>query len=96
VAASFGELNMSDRRVISFKEMPQTGQGWINGGYFEVRPEFLELIHGDTIVLEREPLEQAAQMSELMAHQHDGFWQCMDTKRGRDSLEEMWTSGKRL
>ena len=47
-------------------------------------------------MLEREPLEHAAQMSELTAHQRDGFWQFMDTKRGRDSLEEMWTSGKPL
>jgi len=95
-SARFGELDMEDGKVMSFKEKPQTGQGWINGGYFVVQPEFFELIQGDAMILEREPLEQAAQMGELMAYQHDGFWQCMDTKRDRDSLEEMWASGKPL
>jgi len=52
------------------------------------------LIEGDQTVLEREPLEQAAKLGELMAYQHEGFWQCMDTKRDRDLLEELWRQGK--
>ena len=91
--ARFGELEMNDNHVISFKEKPQTKQGWINGGYFVVEPEFFDLIEGDATILERFPLEKAAEIGELMAYFHDGFWQCMDTKRDRDHLEEMWSSG---
>ena len=92
--ARFGELEMKGDRVSTFQEKPQTGQGWINGGYFVAEPAFFDLIAGDPTVLEREPLEQAARMGELMAYRHDGFWQCMDTKRDRDLLESMWESGK--
>lgn len=91
--ARFGELDMEGDRVSSFKEKPQITQGWVNGGYFVIEPEFFNLIDGDATILEREPLEKAAEMGELMAYRHDRFWQCMDTKRDRDSLEEMWQSG---
>jgi len=92
--ARFGELQMAGERVESFQEKPQTGQGWINGGYFVLEPGFFDLIEGDSTVLEREPLERAAQMGELMAYRHEGFWQCMDTKRDRDLLERLWTTGE--
>jgi len=92
--ARFGRLELAGDRVTSFEEKPQISEGWVNGGYFVVEPEFLELIDSDSTILEREPLEQAAQMGELMAYRHDGFWQCMDTKRDRDSLEAIWSSGK--
>jgi glucose-1-phosphate cytidylyltransferase len=92
--ARFGELMIESDQVRSFQEKPQMGQGWINGGYFVIQPEFFDLIAGDATILEREPLEQAARMGELMAYRHEGFWQCMDTKRDRDSLEELWQSGK--
>ena len=88
--ARFGELDMDGDIVTSFKEKPQTTQGWINGGYFVIEPEFFDLIKGDSTILEKEPLEKAAEIGELMSYQHDGFWQCMDTKRDRDSLEELW------
>ncbi len=88
--ARFGELDLDGNLVTSFKEKPQTTQGWINGGYFVIEPEFFDLIQDDSTILERDPLEKAAQMGELMSYQHDGFWQCMDTKRDRDSLEELW------
>jgi glucose-1-phosphate cytidylyltransferase len=91
--ARFGELLIEDEKVASFQEKPQMGQGWINGGYFVIQPEFFDLITGDTTILERQPLEQAARMGELMAYRHDGFWHCMDTKRDRDVLEELWQSG---
>jgi glucose-1-phosphate cytidylyltransferase len=91
--ARFGELQMKQNKVTSFQEKPQTSQGWINGGYFVVEPGFFDLIEGDKTILEKAPLEKAAEMGELMAYRHDGFWQCMDTKRDRDSLEEMWQSG---
>jgi glucose-1-phosphate cytidylyltransferase len=92
--ARFGELILDDAQVTTFQEKPQMGQGWINGGYFVVEPEFFDLIENDTTVLERDPLEQAARMGELMAFKHQGFWQCMDTKRDRDLLEEIWQTGQ--
>ena len=91
--ARFGELGLDGDLVTSFKEKPQTTQGWINGGYFVVEPEFFNLIDGDSTILEQDPLERVSQMGELMSFQHDGFWQCMDTKRDRDSLELLWRSG---
>ncbi len=91
--ARFGELDLADNLVSTFKEKPQTAQGWINGGYFVCQPEFFDLIEGDSTILERKPLETVAAMGELMAFKHDGFWQCMDTKRDRDHLEELWSGG---
>jgi glucose-1-phosphate cytidylyltransferase len=82
---------MNGNQIKSFKEKPQTRQGWINGGYFVIEPEFFDLISGDDSILEREPLESVAEMGQLMAFQHDAFWQCMDTKRDRDHLEELWS-----
>ena len=91
--ARFGELEIKQNQVSSFQEKPQVGQGWINGGYFVIEPAFFDLIEGDKSILEREPLEKAAALGELMAYQHDGYWQCMDTKRDRDHLEELWEAG---
>ena len=91
--ARFGDLDLDGNQVISFKEKPQISQGWINGGYFVIEPKFFDLIEGDSTILEQEPLEKVAQMGELMAFQHHGFWQCMDTKRDRDSLNRMYLSG---
>lgn len=88
--ARFGELVIDGGSVSSFQEKPQMGQGWINGGYFVIQPEFFELIEGDQTILERDPLESVARMGELMAYKHEGFWQCMDTKRDRDMLEDLW------
>jgi len=88
--ARFGELEIEGDQVMTFNEKPQTNQGWINGGYFVIEPEFIDLIEGDETILEKDPLEKAAAIGELMAYQHNGFWQCMDTKRDRDMLEELW------
>ncbi len=94
-AARFGELIISkDQTVLSFKEKPQITQGWINGGFFVLEPEFFDLIEGDSTVLEEEPLERAAEAGELKAYFHDGFWQCMDTVRDRKVLEDLWHTGK--
>jgi glucose-1-phosphate cytidylyltransferase len=88
--ARFGELGLDGNIVSSFKEKPQITQGWINGGFFVVEPEFFDLIHDDSTILERDPLEEAARRGELMAYLHEGFWQCMDTRRDHDALEKMW------
>ena len=92
-AARFGELELDGERVDSFQEKPQLHEGWINGGYFVIEPEFFDLIKGDETLLEREPLEQAAAAGELMAYRHEGFWHCMDTKRDHELLEELWSKG---
>ena len=92
--ARFGELEIKDNQVTTFQEKPQTRQGWINGGYFVIEPEFFDLIDGDQTILEHTPLEKAAEIGELMAYHHEGYWQCMDTKRDRDHLEELWCSEK--
>lgn len=93
--ARFGELMISDdNKVDSFKEKPQTKQGWINGGFFVFEPEFLDHIKEDSTVLEEEPLESISKEGELMAYLHDGFWQCMDTVRDRNVLEGLWKTNK--
>ena len=93
-SARFGELDIEGNKVKSFQEKPQLKQGWINGGYFVIEPAFFEFIKNDETLLEREPLEAVAAIGELMAYTHDGFWQCMDTKRDFDLLESMWLEDK--
>jgi glucose-1-phosphate cytidylyltransferase len=93
-SARFGELLLNgDDGVTTFSEKPQITEGWINGGFFVVNPEFLDFIEGDHTFLEKAPLEMAANQGELMAYKHEGFWQCMDTKRDHDYLEELWSAG---
>jgi len=92
-SARFGELEIDGHQVTSFQEKPQMHDGWINGGFFVVEPAFFDLISGDTMLLEREPLEQAAMAGELMAYRHDGFWHCMDTRRDHELLESLWSNG---
>ena len=91
--ARFGELQMDGDEVTHFQEKPQLSQGWINGGYFVIEPEFFSLIKGDDTMLEREPLEKAAEIGQLKAYRHQGFWKCMDTKRDYESLERLWIEG---
>ena len=90
--ARFGELMIENNIVTIFKEKPQTTKGWINGGYFVVEPEFFDLIEGENIILEKTPLEKAAQIGELMSYKHEGFWQCMDTKRDKELLDRLCES----
>jgi len=92
--ARFGELDLDGTIVKSFKEKPQTTQGWVNGGFFVMQPEFLDLIDGDSTVLEQEPLEEVAANGELAAYRHEGFWQCMDTVRDRNYLEQLWSENR--
>jgi len=92
--ARFGELEIFNTgQVNSFTEKSQLHSGWINGGYFVIEPEFLDFISSDSTMLEREPLETIAKSGNLMAYSHDGFWQCMDTKRDLTLLEDMYASG---
>lgn len=92
--ARFGGLVLDGAQVREFSEKPQTGEGWINGGFFVFEPSVLDHIDGDATVLEREPLERLAAEGQLMAFQHEGFWQPMDTLREKRVLESLWESGK--
>ena len=93
-SARFGELSISDGIVNGFEEKPQLHNGWINGGFFVIEPAFFDNIGADEdVMLERQPLNRAVAEHQLAAYKHDGFWQCMDTKRDRDLLENLWASG---
>lgn len=91
--ARFGALQMEDDRVVSFAEKPQTGEGWINGGYCVLEKEVADYIEGDETIFERDPLERLAKEGELMAYKHEGFWQCMDTMRDLKYLSALWDAG---
>ena len=86
--ARFGALKLKGQRVRYFKEKSKLDEGWINGGFFVMEPEFLKFIKNDSTYLEREPLEKVTKKKQLLAYRHKGFWQCMDTKRDKDQLEE--------
>lgn len=91
--ARFGGLSLDGGLVTEFSEKPQSGEGWINGGFFVFEPGVFDLLEGDATVLEREPLEQLARRGELAGFRHEGFWQPMDTVRERQLLESLWQSG---
>ena len=93
-AARFGELVIDKNMVKSFMEKPQLDSGWINGGFFVFEPEIFSYIEDDQTILERSPLEKLAKAGQLNSYKHNGFWHCMDTKRDKDRLEEIWSSGK--
>lgn len=92
--ARFGGLSFSGNLVAKFDEKPQIGEGWINGGFFVLEPEVLDYISGDQTIFEHEPLEKLAQDEQLVAYQHEGFWQCMDTLRDMRLLQSMWEGGE--
>jgi len=87
-------LSSNSPRVPRFKEKPNGDGAWVNGEFFVLEPEVIELIEGDETVWEREPLEALAEQGQLAAFRHEGFWQPMDTLRDRQSLESLWSSGQ--
>lgn len=90
--ARYGAINFDGDRVESFSEKPQTGEGWINGGFLVFNAEVFDYLANDEDSLEREGLERIAADGQLMAFRHDGFWQCMDTLRDKCYLESLWKS----
>jgi glucose-1-phosphate cytidylyltransferase len=92
--ARFGGLVISQNLVTSFSEKPQTGEGWINGGFMVFEPEIFHFLKGDETILEKDVLERLARDQELAAYQHNGFWQCMDTIRDKQFLESLWRDGQ--
>jgi glucose-1-phosphate cytidylyltransferase len=89
----FGLLSLDGMRICGFNEKPAGDGGWINGGFFVLSREVVDLIEGDKTVWEKDPLERLAEMGELSAYAHKGFWQPLDTLRDKQLLEELWASG---
>ncbi|CAG0962956.1 glucose-1-phosphate cytidylyltransferase [Methylophilaceae bacterium] len=90
----YGALSMQQNQVMGFIEKPKGDGGWINGGFFVLSPQCLNYIDGDRSSWESAPLAQLAKDGQLMAYQHAGFWQPMDTLREKNMLEDLWQSGK--
>ena len=91
LSGRFGVLGIDNNQKISnFAEKTKEDGGWINGGFMVLEPEVLDYIDGDETIFERDPLENLAKDDQLMAYKHHGYWQCMDTKRDHDLLQELW------
>jgi glucose-1-phosphate cytidylyltransferase len=90
----FGAVQMEGDRVTEFLEKPQGDGGRINGGYFVLSPKVLDYVDGDQSIWEQEPLRGLARDGELMAFEHDGFWQPMDTLRDKQHLVDLWETGR--
>jgi glucose-1-phosphate cytidylyltransferase len=90
----YGAIERRNNQVTGFVEKPRGDGGLINGGFFVLSPKVLELIGGDRTSWEGEPLVQLASMGQMMAYEHDGFWQPMDTLRDKNLLEDLWGNGK--
>ncbi|MES2049023.1 MAG: glucose-1-phosphate cytidylyltransferase [Pseudomonadota bacterium] len=90
----YGALQRDGDQVDGFIEKPRGDGGWINGGYFVLSPKVLDLISDDHVSWEQEPLADLAANKQLMAFEHAGFWQPMDTLREKNLLEELWQSGE--
>lgn len=91
--ARYGGLFMKNGIVKNFTEKPQTGEGWINGGFMVFEPQVLDMIQGPKSSLEAELLEELSAIGQLAAYSHDEFWQCMDTLRDLKYLESLWSAG---
>jgi glucose-1-phosphate cytidylyltransferase len=90
----YGALDMHGSEVRGFLEKPQGEGGWINGGFFVASPKVLDFIADDSTSWELEPMEKLAKQAKLMAYEHKGFWQPMDTLREKLYLDELWNTGK--
>ncbi|MEW6031778.1 MAG: glucose-1-phosphate cytidylyltransferase [Bacillota bacterium] len=90
----YGELELDGDRVSCFTEKPAAAGGWINGGFFVLEPEVFDYLSGDDTVFETGPLARLALDGQLMAYRHHGFWQCMDTLRDVNTLNQLWASGR--
>jgi glucose-1-phosphate cytidylyltransferase len=93
-ASRFGELVIENDMVTRFTEKPPTAEGWINGGYFVLNRKVLDLIPDDSTVFEDGPLKTLAELGELAVYKHEGFWQCMDTYRELELLNNLYNSGQ--
>ena len=92
--ARFGQMVLDGDRVSQFREKPQIGEGWINGGFFVLEPGIVDYIDNDQSAWEFDSLERIAAAGELAAYRHEEFWQCMDTLRDVHLLERLWAEQK--
>lgn len=83
----------NDGRIKTFREKEADDSALINGGYMVLNPEIFDYLKGDDTVFEKDPLTKLAAEGQLMGFEHKGFWQCMDTQREKQKLEELWASG---
>ncbi len=90
----FGALDIQNGQVLNFKEKPKGDGALINGGFFVLSPTVLDYLEDDSTTWEQEPLMKLAAEGQLMAYEHPGFWQPMDTLRDKHYLEDLWQSGK--
>ena len=90
----FGALDIQQQQVRSFKEKPKGDGAMINAGFFVLSPKVLDLIKDDNTIWEQEPLMRLTEDSQLMAYEHHGFWQPMDTLRDKHHLEKLWATGQ--
>lgn len=90
----FGALEIEGKRVQQFVEKPRGDGGLINGGFFVLSPRVLDYLENDSTIWEQQPLQRLASEGELMAYEHQGFWQPMDTLRDKTHLEELWATGE--
>jgi glucose-1-phosphate cytidylyltransferase len=87
----YGAIVRDGNRVESFSEKPRGDGGLINGGFFVLNPEVLQLIQNDATIWEKEPLEELALSGNLSVFEHQGFWHAMDTLRDKNHLEDLWS-----
>lgn len=84
----------ADHSIKSFREKAETDGSLINGGFMVLNPDIFDYLVDDTTVFEKDPVERLAENNQLMSFEHKGFWQCMDTQREMNKLEELWQSGQ--
>lgn len=90
----FGAIHLGEEqtKISSFREKPEGDGAWVNSGFFVLEPTVIDFIADDSTVWEQEPLQKLAQIDQLSAYKHTGFWQPMDTLRDKHYLEELWNS----
>lgn len=91
----FGVLDLSENSMVkAFREKSSIDSGYINAGFMVLEPNVLDYISDDSVMFEREPMEKLAANGQLMCYKHNGFWQCMDTMRDKEKLENLWAENK--
>jgi glucose-1-phosphate cytidylyltransferase len=89
----FGELSVQGDAVRHFNEKPASSESWVNGGYFVLNQSIFDYLDGDECVLEYGPLQRLSAEEQLGVYRHDGYWQCMDTLRDMELLNQRWAAG---
>ncbi|RZD48755.1 MAG: glucose-1-phosphate cytidylyltransferase [Thaumarchaeota archaeon] len=90
----YGVLEINQKKVTSFKEKMSRKDTWVNGGFFVLEPEIFDYIKNDSTIWEKEPLEKLAEINQLSAYQHHGFYQHMDTMKEKEFLNKLWNKGE--